>query len=81
MKMPMGTCQLRWQPTVKELQRYVHKAVFQNISCYDGLLTFTFGLRVADVIVEPYQDHKQGEWVGIPIEPSVEELVDNETDE
>lgn len=68
----------------EELQGYViDRTAFQNLFCFDGLLTFTFGFHVADVIVEAYQDfeHELGEQLGIPIEPSVEELVADETDE
>jgi hypothetical protein len=40
----------------------------------DGLLAFTFGFHVADVIVEPYQDfeYELEERAGIPIVPSME---------
>jgi hypothetical protein len=67
-----------------ELEEYaIDRAAFQNLFCYDGLLTFTFGFHVADVIVEAYQDyeHELGEQLGIPIDPSAEELVENEADE
>ncbi|MFC4550085.1 MULTISPECIES: hypothetical protein [Halorussus] len=63
----------------EELQQYVvDRVAFQSLTCYEGLLTFSFGFWVADVIVQSYQDfeHELGERVGIPIEPSVEELVD-----
>jgi hypothetical protein len=63
-----------------ELQKYVDRAAFQSLSCYEGLLSFTFEIRMADVIVQAYQDfeHELGEQVGIPIEPSVEEMVEKD---
>ncbi|NEU58729.1 hypothetical protein [Halorussus sp. MSC15.2] len=50
---------------------------FQSLSCYEGLLAFTFEIRMAEVIVQTYQDfeHELGGKVGIPIEPSAEELI------
>ena len=66
-----------------ELEQYVvGRIAFELTSCYEGLLTFTFGFRVADVIVQAYQDyeHELGERVGIPIDPSVDELVGSKTD-
>ena len=60
-----------------ELQHYVDRVAFQSLSCYERLLTFTYEIRMADVILQAYQDfeHELGERVGIPIEPSVEEMV------
>jgi len=62
-----------------ELEKYAIGGVgFRNLTCYDGVLTFTFAFEVADVIVQAYRDyeHELGEQVGIPIDPSVEELVE-----
>ena len=60
----------------EELEQHVtDRVAFQLSACYEGLLTFAFRFRVADVIVQAYQDdeHELGEQVGIPIDPSVGE--------
>ncbi|WP_137287718.1 hypothetical protein [Halorussus salinisoli] len=64
-----------------ELEKYAIGGVgFRNLSCCDGLLTFTFAWEVEDVIVRMYRDyeHELGEQVGISVDPSVEEMVEKD---
>lgn len=72
------TCNL---PEVEEeLERYVpDRIAFQLISCFDQRLEFTFSFYVHQTTRRVYQDYEYevGNRFRIPVEPSVDELVDD----
>ncbi|APX98498.1 hypothetical protein BB347_17435 (plasmid) [Natronorubrum daqingense] len=65
--------------TPREMQKYVfdERLSFDNLYCIGGRLTFTFGVMVSSIVIQLYQDyeHEIGQRVGIPIDPSTDELV------
>jgi hypothetical protein len=68
----------------EELDNYtIGRTGFRNLTCYDGLLNFSFMCHVPEPIITAYSDYmyELGERIGLPIDPSVEELTGSEEKE
>ncbi|MFC7197297.1 hypothetical protein ACFQL4_26045 [Halosimplex aquaticum] len=63
-----------------EREQYIYGDLnFCNTACYEGMLIFTFIYEPAKYVRQSYQDaaFQLGRKVGIPVDPNVEELVED----